>query len=377
MTEEIWYDTAGDADADLNRQNTITWTYDSSGNLTSVVDDYSAYTYQYDSQDRLVSETVAPAGGPVTVLTIGYGTRDDDLPVSLAATVDGTPDFLTTYEYDTLDRVVGIRQTGQGGNEVADKYVTFAYADSGALEQIVRYESLDTSQMVAVSEYSYDEYGRLVALVHFQDPDDPLAEYTWTYEGGGPAEINSGENPLAGFGLGLDSLLASTTIDAGVAPLPNHVWTFDAAFTGLMTQMTSPDGVVDYSYDPRGQLTGATYAYQDDESYSYDANGNRTGGGYVIGDYNRLLSDGTYNYEYDGEGNRIRRTNIATGEVTEYVWDHRNRLTAVIDRLSENGPIVQSVEYVYDSQNRWIAKSVDRDGDGPQEPDRHPLRLPG
>ena len=29
--------------------------------------------------------------------------------------------------------------------------------------------------------------------------------------------------------------------------------------------------------------------------------------------------------------------------------------------------IIQSVEYVYDSQNRWIAKSVDPDGDGPQE----------
>ena len=122
-----------------------------------------------------------------------------------------------------------------------------------------------------------------------------------------------------------------------------------------------------YSY-ARGQLTGATYDYQDGESYVYDANGNRTGGDYVVGDHNRLLSDGTYNYEYDGEGNRTKRTNLATGAVTEYVWDHRNRLVAVIDRMSEDGPVVQSVEYVYDSQNRWIANSVDPDGDGPEEP---------
>jgi RHS repeat-associated protein len=53
--------------------------------------------------------------------------------------------------------------------------------------------------------------------------------------------------------------------------------------------------------------------------------------------------------------------------VTEYVWDHRNRLVAVVERLSEGGPVVQSVEYVYDSQNRWIGKSVDADGDGPEE----------
>ena len=61
----------------------------------------------------------------------------------------------------------------------------------------------------------------------------------------------------------------------------------------------------------------------------------------MVGAHNRLLSDGTYRYEYDGEGNCVKRTNIPTGEVTEYEWDHRNRLVVVIDRLSEDGPIVQ------------------------------------
>ncbi len=98
MTEETWYNTAADADGDLNRQNTITWTYDEGGHLVSVADAWSSYTYVYDSQDRVISETVAGVDGPVTVLTVGYGTREDDLPVSLSATVDGTADFLTTYD---------------------------------------------------------------------------------------------------------------------------------------------------------------------------------------------------------------------------------------------------------------------------------------
>ena len=51
----------------------------------------------------------------------------------------------------------------------------------------------------------------------------------------------------------------------------------------------------------------------------------------MVGPDNRLLSDGLFNYEYDAEGNRIKRTNIATGYVTEYTWDLRNRLTQVID----------------------------------------------
>jgi hypothetical protein len=51
--------------------------------------------------------------------------------------------------------------------------------------------------------------------------------------------------------------------------------------------------------------------------------------GYATGDNNLVLSDGTYDYEYDAEGNRTRRTHIASGEVTDYDWDHRNRLVRV------------------------------------------------
>ena len=55
-----------------------------------------------------------------------------------------------------------------------------------------------------------------------------------------------------------------------------------------------------------------------DESFSFDANGNRTMAGYATGTNNRLTTDGTYNFEYDAEGNRTKRTEIATGEVVEY-----------------------------------------------------------
>ena len=82
-----------------------------------------------------------------------------------------------------------------------------------------------------------------------------------------------------------------------------------------------------------GQGEGA----QPDESYTYDSNGNRTNPGYVSGPDNELLSDGTYNYSYDADGNRIERTNIATGAVTDYVWDNRDRLVEVIDRARPGG----------------------------------------
>ena len=47
--------------------------------------------------------------------------------------------------------------------------------------------------------------------------------------------------------------------------------------------------------------------------------------GYVTGAGNLLLSDGTYDYTYDAEGNQITATDIATGAVTTNTWDDRNR----------------------------------------------------
>lgn len=85
--------------------------------------------------------------------------------------------------------------------------------------------------------------------------------------------------------------------------------------------------------------------------------------GYQTSSNNQLLSDGKFNYEYDAEGNRTRRTEIATGEVTEYTWDYRNRLTRVVIK-DASGNVVKQSDYTYDVFDRRIAKSVDPDGAG-------------
>ena len=140
-------------------------------------------------------------------------------------------------------------------------------------------------------------------------------------------------------------------------------YTYDTA--SRITAIDEIDGTVAYSYDDRDQLTGANYTdpTRTDEFYQYDANGNRVasylhGTGYRTGPANRLLSDGTYNYEYDNEGNTIRRTEIATGAYREFQWDHRNRLVAVIDR-DVAGAESQVVKVAYDVLGRRILKSVD------------------
>jgi RHS repeat-associated protein len=80
--------------------------------------------------------------------------------------------------------------------------------------------------------------------------------------------------------------------------------------------------------------------------------------GYQTDTNNQMLSDGQFSYEYDKEGNRTKRTETATGKVTEYVWDYRNRLAGVLFKDAA-GTITKSVEYVYDLNNLRIGKKID------------------
>jgi RHS repeat-associated protein len=83
-----------------------------------------------------------------------------------------------------------------------------------------------------------------------------------------------------------------------------------------------------------------------------------------------LRNDGTFTYEYDNEGNRTARfvdngdgvLGSGDTDITEYDWDHRNRLTKVTERDSYNGAATQTVEYEYDYQNQLIGRTLDADG---------------
>jgi RHS repeat-associated protein len=130
---------------------------------------------------------------------------------------------------------------------------------------------------------------------------------------------------------------------------------------------------LDYSYDTVDQLTGVDYTGTGtpaDESHTYDDSGNRTNTGYTTGDHNRLTADGTYTYQYDANGNRTVRTEVSDGTLTEYGWDHRNRLTSVTFKTS-GGTVTKAVQYEYDAYNRLVTKKLDADGNGTFEEKLH------
>jgi RHS repeat-associated protein len=150
-------------------------------------------------------------------------------------------------------------------------------------------------------------------------------------------------------------------------PNPTIEYGFGYDTASRLTHFTNSaysDEDATYTYDNRGQLTDADYDVQAAEDYEYDANGNRTDGDYDSTLYNRLATDGTYNYAYDDEGNVIARyedTSAGNGlddgdtNITDYVYDHRNRLVSVSTRATYASSPVPVAEYSYDPFDRRIA----------------------
>ena len=326
QTTETWYDDVTDADAQQDAVTTYATTYDEMGRVATIGDGDYDFEYTWSIFGNLTS-TTQDLTGLTDDVVFNYTYDVLGRQTSVAATIGSTDDYVNTYSYDNLGRITQITQSGTtGGNAVAEKRVDYAYNDDFTRATISRYADLAGTTAVAETEKVFDELGRVTDIVHERAATE-FADYDLTWDAAG------------------------------------ELTDFD--FESLVGDY----GETSYTYDDTGQLTGADYTsdWQDDESYVYDDNGNRTlvdgTTSYTTGDHNRLTSDGTYNYTYDGEGNVLTKTNISTGESVQYTWDHRNRLTKVTYKNS-GGTATKIVEYAYDHGQRWVRKTLDTDADG-------------
>jgi RHS repeat-associated protein len=297
-TSENWLD------ASNSIVKTFAYTYDAVGHLLTSLDPDSKYTYTYDAIDRIKSvDNTGTVGVPAVKFSYGYDAVGNLLTVN--DSINGVNAGVTGYTYDLLNRVTKLTQ---GGTGVQTKRVDMDYNAVNQLTSLSRFSGVNG---VVDTSYTYDLNQRLIQLSHKKGAST-IASYDYSYD----------------------------------------------ANNRLTRTVSSSDGTSDYSYDDTNQLTGADHTTIADEAYSYDANGNRTNAGYGTGTNNQLLTDGIYNYQYDDEGNRTQRTEIATGSVTEYGWDYRNRLTAVLfkDAL---GNVTKTIEYIYDGNNQRIGKRID------------------
>ena len=346
----------------------MTFAYDPLDRLETVADSQGSsnlytYAFEYNAVGWLKKATTYLSGYQTSYVTLDYTYNDNGQRKTVSATIgegqSALPDFLNTYDYDDLGRMIFVEQEQQSqNNPVTHKYVDFHYYADSRMKQIKRYQRrqaqndnvhLEDDLLVATSGYTYDNASRLTAVAH---------------SGGGSWVSGGSWGPE--WVVWPSDRFVSAVYSCG----------YDRA--GRVISSSTPDGTATYSYDAAHQLESATYSTgspQEDASYDYDDNGNRESviiGGTTDtygtpGANNRLTFDGEYYYAYDDEGNRIERYQVSGGQhvqITIYGWDNRNRLVSVETKDSETGPITKEVQYTYDAFDRRIVKAVDPDGAG-------------
>jgi RHS repeat-associated protein len=347
--------------------------YDAAGNLTSYSDALGhGQTYDYDSLGQVT--TVTDGLDHTTVYTYSAAGQIDStvdrngqaVHFSYDATGNVTsidlPDGSSlNYKYDPLDRMTDAND--------ADATLHFSYDDAGNLVSQTSGATAGSNQPTVTLSFGRDAAGRPTSVTA------PWGTTSYAYDGNGL--LDTVTDPVGGaFNLGYDPLgqLATLSRPNGVS----DVYAYDAG--GQLTSRTSSKGaaVIDalsYSYDSSGRRTSktdssgtTTYAYDTanrligvlapvgsnlpNESFAYDNLGNRTGNGQAYDADNRLLSDATYDYTYDNQGNQTSRTERATGHKTTYAWNSLQQLT------SAHLPDGTEVTYRYDGLGRRVEQST-------------------
>ncbi|MFW0756594.1 RHS repeat-associated core domain-containing protein [Pseudomonas sp. H11T01] len=307
------------------------YAYDLNGQLlekTEFGDDGSQLVtaYQRDAHGRLTRKTLAD-GSQISYCYDGLGRL---------VSVDDGHDWPLEFEYDRHDRLI---TEHQGWGTLRYRYdacgrlnhlrlpdnnkLDYHHAEGGSLSAIdlngTRLTShqfragreLQRQQGLLLSQYQYDEQGRLQAHAVSQ-PERGLYRRHYTYAANGHLALIS----------------------------------------------DSRHGQRAYHYDPLDRLTSVRHPHGErPEHFSHDPAGNllihdRPGPASIKG--NRLLMQGDRHYDYDAYGNLIReRRGKAHGLVTEYRYDCLHRLIGV------TLPDGSQASYRYDAFGRRIGKTVD------------------
>jgi RHS repeat-associated protein len=291
----------------------FTTTYNHSGKIESIQDGDNKFAFAYGIFGNKIKE-VQNLSNFEKPIEFNFTTDVNGLNIEKSLKIGDKIDHTNKYETDSLNRITNISQTIASNNI---KSVNIQYGDLGQLTKQTRF---DSGKEIIVTKNKFDQAGRLTNISHTGNNNKIIyADYDLTWDEG------------------------------------NRITDFD--FTYLNGPVKRNESK--YRYDKTSQLIDASYNFMDNEFYKFDRNGNRQTAEiqgkkqtYKTGEYNRLLSDGNYHYEYDQEGNRISKTD-KDGNITKYLWDHRNRLIKVITPTTE-------IEYLYDHLNRLVRRTENK-----------------
>jgi RHS repeat-associated protein len=352
---QYFYDSLGRLDHELDpRLAVIQYHYNALGQLDQVTDrNLAVTTYTYDIDGNLVRET-RPGNDVVNYSydPLGRVVESDNA----AAHVDRSYDIAGRLQSETTCGNTGSSATPcpapgtiVGGLPVVR--ISYLYTPTGQVRQV---SSSDTNSTVS---YTYDTNGRVHTI---SDPANPNAFYTYGYDTSSRLSTLQLPNGIVNnltYGLSGDL----TGIDASLngAPVAGFDYQVDPA-TGRRTRLTDSAGQHSFTYNANGTLKSETHptgSGLSNQTYTYDATGNRSAGS-VTSQYDaadRLQTDGSFTYVFDGEGNLKSKTPVGGGAGTTYAWNSDHQLTSI------TYPDGTSSSYLYDAFGRRV-KSQDPSG---------------
>ncbi|WOH39013.1 RHS repeat-associated core domain-containing protein [Thalassotalea fonticola] len=337
-------------------KGTSTFSYDDAGNRISVTDaKLQTFTYQFDAYNRLLSTDSFGSSNDITyfydLCLNGIG--------KLCKVTKGNTEL--SYTYTAFGDVASQNQTI--GNITTT--VSYSYDLQGRLQDI-------TYPSGSIVSYSYDLAGNIQAMQHTHNgtAQSIINDATYTFSG-----LLTRFNFANGLTLNKSYDLAGRAINVVNGPLDLQQ-SFDGA-ANLLSQSASL-----YSYDALNRLEYADTNVSQ-QAFTYDKNSNRltvtensiqTQYGIAINSNlitsinalvintdangNTLNRDGQtlqytpYNqlsqitnvaqYSYNGLGQRVQKTLLATGSKTSFFYDLTGQLLVEMD---ENGNVTN--EHIY------------------------------
>lgn len=351
-TTAFEYDTTGKLTKEIDPLGKITtYTHDGKGNLISRTSpDNKTITYTYDLNNRLTQKQHSDN----SVTTFQYDHTGNMIYA-------GNQCITYNFVYDANNRITGVTDSNA-------RTIQYQYDASGNRTTLITPEGKTVA-------YAYDANSRLTKISTDKD------RYAFTYDlSGRRTKLTYPNRTTAGYSYDEASRLTNITHKGGVI-IDSISYSHDNAGNRLTKTETGVETKesYNYSYDVIYRLTQALLArkhhkgtveamHQYTETYTYDAVGNRLTGPHTADSYvydagNELQSDQGHQYEYDKNGNLIkkieqgkkddkRRHNTRT---TIYSYDDENRLIKVEIQKNHH---VNEVTFAYDPLGRRISKTV-------------------
>jgi RHS repeat-associated protein len=339
----IHYDDAGRVvEEESFHRRTIRYTYSLAEDLSRI--DYPGGTFRnlaYDPLGNLVADRSPHGSINLERDRLGYLKR------AVVSEHDGK--VITQFEREGFGRVIKEIQ--------GDRAISFTHDDRGR-------RTTRTLPNGSTTRYHHDALGALVGVDHdghrLAIQRDVLGREVRRHVYQGGVDVLRAYDAMDRLS---DQQVTAPAPVAGEAArvLSRRQLRYDAAGQ-VASLLDARRGATVYQHDPLGQLVEAARG-KGSEVFDYDGSGGLFNVLRDLADVDRvhpfhtsegdlLIDTPLASYENDEQGRRTRRMEKRTGDVTEYLWDCRDRLREV--RLPDR----RRVLFTYDAFGRRVRKQV-------------------